>query len=84
MNCKLSCIKILPITCRLPLICSINSLTNVDFSVYVDELVPEHHKYVPWYRLCGGMIVDTEALAAKNLPVPASYDDLLKPEYSGA
>lgn len=62
---------------------SLATLTNVDFSVYVDELVPEHHKYVPWYRLCGGMIVDTEALAAKNLPAPASYDDLLKPEYKG-
>lgn len=27
--------------------------------------------------------MDTEALAAKNLPAPASYDDLLKPEYKG-
>lgn len=62
---------------------SLATLSDVDFSVYVDELVPEHHKFVPWYRLCGGVIVDDEALAARGLAVPGSYDDLLQPEYQG-
>lgn len=62
---------------------SLAVLENVDFDVYMDDLVPEHHKYAPWYRLSGGVIVDAEALAAKGLAVPASYDDLLKPEYQG-
>jgi len=62
---------------------SLAVLENIDFDVYMDELVPENHKYAPWYRLCGGIIVDVEALAAKGLDVPASYDDLLKPEYKG-
>lgn len=62
---------------------SLATLSDVDFSVYVDELVPEHHKFVPWYRLCGGVIVDAEALAARGLAVPGSYDDLLQPEYQG-
>lgn len=62
---------------------SLAVLENVDYSVYTDDLVPEHHKYAPWYRLSGGIIVDVEALADKNLPAPTSYDDLLKPEYKG-
>jgi len=62
---------------------SLAVLDSVDFSVYTEDLVPEHHKYAPWYRLSGGIIVDKDALAAKGLDVPASYDDLLKPEYKG-
>lgn len=62
---------------------SLAVLNNVDFNVYMEDLPPEHHKYAPWYRLSGGIIVDAGALAAKGLAVPASYDDLLKPEYKG-
>jgi len=58
-------------------------LDNFDFSVYLDELVPDSYKYAPWTRLSGAVIVDPVALEEKNVPVPTSYDDLLKPEYQG-
>ena len=58
-------------------------LENVDFSVYLPELVPESRRYVPLIRTSGAVIVNKKLLAEKNLPVPSSYDDLLKPEYKG-
>lgn len=59
------------------------TLDKVDYSVFVDELVPEHHKYVPFVRTSGVIAVDKKTLADKSLPIPASYEDLLKPEYKG-
>lgn len=58
-------------------------LENVDFSIYLDELVPQSHKYVPSERTSGVIVVNNKMLEEKNLPIPASYDDLLKPEYKG-
>lgn len=58
-------------------------LSNVDYSVFVDELVPAHHKYVPFVRTSGVVAVNKKMLEEKNLPMPASYADLLKPEYKG-
>lgn len=58
-------------------------LENVDFSVYLDELVPAHHRYAPLIRTSGAVIVNKKTLAAKGLPMPTCYDDLLKPEYKG-
>lgn len=58
-------------------------LSDIDFSIYNDELVPEDHKYVPYDRMSGAIIIDENALSKKNLPVPKSYDDLIKPEYKG-
>ena len=59
------------------------TLNNVDFSVYLDELIPENHKYVPSVRSSGVIAVNTKMLEERNIPVPASYEDLLKPEYKG-
>lgn len=58
-------------------------LEGLDFDRYVDTLVPEHHKYVPWTLMSGAIIVDKDALEEKGLDAPASYDDLLKEEYKG-
>lgn len=58
-------------------------LKDVDFSVFEDAYVPASHKYTPWLLMSGAIIVDTKALADKGLEKPASYDDLLKPEYKG-
>jgi len=58
-------------------------LDSIDLDVFLDELVPDSHKYVPLVRTAGAIIVDKDALAEKGLDVPASYDDLLKPEYRG-
>ena len=62
---------------------SLATLDKVDYSKYVDTLVPENHKYVPWLLMSGAIIVDRDALEEKDLPMPESYDDLLKPEYKG-
>lgn len=58
-------------------------LENVDFSPYLPELVPDSHRYVPLMRTCGSIVINKTALTKKGVPVPASYDDLLKPEYKG-
>ena len=62
---------------------SLATLDQVDFSIYADDLIPEDRKYVPWYRSSGAIVIDPVALAERGLDKPASYDDLLKPEYKG-
>ena len=57
------------------------TLDDYDFSRYLDELVPSHKKYAPWYRISGAIIVNREVLKSKGLAVPNCYEDLLKPEY---
>jgi iron(III) transport system substrate-binding protein len=58
-------------------------LSSYDSSVFLDSLVPAHHKYLPMTKSSGCIFYSEEFLKARNLPVPASYDDLLKPEYRG-
>ncbi len=62
---------------------SLAELKDVDFGVYLDDLVPASKKYVPFIRTSGSIIVNKKVLEEKNIPMPASYDDLLKPEYKG-
>ena len=59
------------------------SIDFIDTSVFMPELVQADNKYIPWDRFSGACIVNTEVLAEKNLEVPTSYADLLKPEYKG-
>jgi iron(III) transport system substrate-binding protein len=58
-------------------------LSSYSFSVFIDELVPVHHKYLPWERFGGCVAVNTEILREKGLSVPESYEDLLNPAYKG-
>lgn len=60
-------------------VCKLDDIA--DFSVYTDDLVPESHRYVPWIRMSGCVVINRKALEEKELPIPESYDDLLKPEY---
>ena len=60
-------------------VCTLDDI--VDFSVYTEDLVPESHRYVPWIRMSGCIIINRDALEEADLPIPASYNDLLKPEY---
>ena len=60
---------------------SLAELKDVDFSVYKDTYVPDSRKYVPFVISSGSIVVNTKLLAEKNLSVPETYDDLLKPEY---
>lgn len=58
-------------------------LEDVNFDVYLDEFVPASRRYVPLIRTSGAIVVNKALLDEKNLPMPTSYEDLLKPEYKG-
>lgn len=56
-------------------------LSEYDYSHFTDDMVPESKRYIPENRNGGSIIVNTQVLEAKGLEKPASYADLLKPEY---
>ncbi len=58
-------------------------LSAYDQSIFVSEMIDPDGKYLPELRNGGCIAVNTELLKEKNLPEPASYQDLLKPEYKG-
>jgi iron(III) transport system substrate-binding protein len=58
-------------------------LSSYDSSVFLDSLVPIHRKYLPMTKNSGCIFFNEDFLKDRNLPLPASYDDLLKPEYQG-
>jgi iron(III) transport system substrate-binding protein len=58
-------------------------LSSYDSSAFLDELVPSHRKYLPFYKNAGCIIISEKFLQDRNLPIPASYTDLLKSEYKG-
>jgi iron(III) transport system substrate-binding protein len=58
-------------------------LSGYDTSSFLDELVPSHHRYIPWERFGGCVAVNSRVLRERDLPFPASYEDLLNPAYRG-
>jgi iron(III) transport system substrate-binding protein len=56
-------------------------LHEYDSAIFLDELVPTHKKYLPWEKQSGAIMINAQLLQEKGLPVPSSYQDLLKPEY---
>lgn len=60
----------------------ISGMSTVD---YVDGLCPEDNGnlWVTWERQAGAIIINREVLDKYGLEAPASYEDLLKPEYAG-
>jgi iron(III) transport system substrate-binding protein len=58
-------------------------LSSYDVSEFLDDLVPAHHKYLPWDKSSGAVVINREKLDGMGLSVPASYEDLLKSEYKG-
>jgi len=58
-------------------------LTDFDFSVFLDDIVPANHKFTPEVKNGGCIIVNSKMLEEKGLPVPQSYQDLLDPQYKG-
>lgn len=59
-------------------------LSEYDFSVYdasVTGYTDRHHQYAVNGKTAGAFLVNTKLLEEKGLPIPASYDDMLKPEY---
>lgn len=55
-------------------------LTNYDLSIFTDDTAISEY-YLPELRNGGSIIINPAVLAKYNLAVPASYQDLLKPEY---
>lgn len=58
-------------------------LEDFDFSVFLDELVPESRKYTPEVKNGGCIILNPAVLEDYGVPAPTSYEDLLDPQYEG-
>ena len=58
-------------------------LSDFDFSVFLDAIVPQSKKYTPEVKNGGCVIVNTKVLSDKGIAEPTSYEDLLKPEFKG-
>jgi iron(III) transport system substrate-binding protein len=58
-------------------------LSSYDSSVFLDELVPAHKRYLPFIKSAGCIAINEQFLSQRGLPIPTSYQDLLRPEYRG-
>lgn len=61
-------------------------LSGYDFSIYdssVTGYTDRHHKYAVNGKTAGAFLVNVKMLEEQGLPIPASYEDVLKPEYKG-
>jgi len=56
-------------------------LTEFDYSVFLDDIVPENHKFTPELKNGGCIIINQSVLDKNNVPVPESYNDLLDSKY---
>lgn len=59
------------------------AMTEYGYEQFMDDTVDPNHKIFPEMRNGCAIILNMDMLAAKNLPEPTSYEDLLKPEYKG-
>lgn len=55
----------------------------IDNSQFVPDMQDPARKYMPVDRYSGSVIVNTQILQEKGLPIPESYQDLLDPMYQG-
>lgn len=58
-------------------------LTDFDFSVFLDDIVPENRKFTPELKNGGCIILNKEVLEKNDVPEPESYQDLLDARYDG-
>lgn len=61
-------------------------LSAYDFGIYdpsVTGYTERHHQYAVNGKTAGAFLVNTKVLEEKGLPVPETYEDMLKPEYKG-
>ena len=59
-------------------------LSDYDFSIYdpsVTGYTDRHHQYAVNGKTAGAFLVNTGMLEEMGLPVPASYEDMLDPQY---
>ena len=59
------------------------ALENFDFSVFLDDIVPESRKFTPELKNGGCVILNKKVLEDKGAAVPTSYEDLFDPQYKG-
>ena len=57
--------------------------SGFDTSIFLDEFVPAHRRYLPFALLTGSIVINERFLAERNIPIPTSYMDLLNPVYRG-
>ena len=57
-------------------------LSSYDRSAYCDDVV-KGYGYLPEIRVGGAIIVNPDVIKERNLDMPTSYEDLVKPEYKG-
>lgn len=58
-------------------------LSEYDYSVFEEAVVPEKKSYVVDCRNGGAIILNPSVLKERGLAEPTCYEDLLKPEYKG-
>ena len=58
-------------------------LSSFNISEFLPEMIPPSKRYLPWDKSSGAIIISRSKLESLNLPVPQSYQDLLKPIYKG-
>jgi iron(III) transport system substrate-binding protein len=58
-------------------------LSSYNLSEFLPELVPPSKRFLPWDKSSGAIVISRSKLDSLGLPVPASYQDLLKPIYKG-
>jgi iron(III) transport system substrate-binding protein len=58
-------------------------LSSYNLSEFLPELVPASKRFLPWDKSSGAIVINRSKLEGSGLPVPASYQDLLKPIYKG-
>jgi iron(III) transport system substrate-binding protein len=56
-------------------------LSPFDLAPFLPELVPASKKYLPWDKSSGAIVFNRKKLEDSGLPVPSSYEDLLRPAY---
>ena len=58
-------------------------LSSFNISEFLPEMVPPSKRFLPWDKSSGAIIISRSKLDSLGLPVPANYQDLLKPIYKG-
>jgi iron(III) transport system substrate-binding protein len=58
-------------------------LSSYNLSEFLPELVPASRRFLPWDKSSGAIVINRSKLESAGLPIPESYQDLLKPVYKG-
>lgn len=60
----------------------IADVSGFDKSLFIEDMSPSSN-YIIEINTAGGILINPDVIKEKNLEVPKSYEDLLKPEYKG-